>query len=155
MHYQRWKKTGDPGEAETVLYSRGGRCRLEGCPRRSSARGWCNLHYERWRRTGDPGRIEAHEYAGHINRNGYVEIRVGRRTVFQHRFVMEQQLGRPLHRWENVHHRNGRRADNRPENLELWVTRQPQGQRLEDLIAFVVEHYPEQIVALLRERRPD
>lgn len=29
-------------------------CSVDGCERRSSARGWCHMHYERWRRHGDP-----------------------------------------------------------------------------------------------------
>lgn len=52
---------------------------------------------------------------------------------------MERILGRPLLPGENVHHKNGVRHDNRPENLELWVTSQPAGQRVQDKVDFAVE----------------
>jgi len=64
---------------------------------------------------------------------GYVEVKVpegtlgaGRRGKFsagwmlEHRYVIQEMLGRPLERHELVHHINGKRDDNRPENLELW-----------------------------------
>lgn len=52
---------------------------------------------------------------------------------------MEEVLGRHLLPGENVHHKNGVRHDNRTENLELWVTTQPKGQRPEDLLVWAAE----------------
>ena len=46
------------------------------------------------------------------------------RRMLEHRWVMEQMIGRPLRRDEQVHHRNHDRLDNRPENLELVSSRE-------------------------------
>ena len=61
------------------------------------------------------------------------------RYMKEHILVMEAHLGRLLVPGEEIHHRNGVRSDNRLENLELWVTSQPAGQRPEDLVAWAKE----------------
>lgn len=60
--------------------------------------------------------------------------------VREHTIVMEQKIGRYLLPDERVHHLNGVRDDNRPENLELWVAlTQPYGIRVADAVAWAKE----------------
>lgn len=76
--------------------------------------------------------VEPHERK-YITKKGY------RGLIPEHRLVMSRHLGRRLRKGENVHHKNGDRADNRLENLELWSTMQPYGQRIIDKVKWAQE----------------
>lgn len=71
--------------------------------------------------------------------SGYIQEKRDGQWHMQHRLVMEQVLGRPLLPTERVHHKNGSRQDNRPENLELWTgvgssKKDPHGVRVVDKV---------------------
>ncbi len=118
-------------------------CEVKGCerPTRDPGTQWCDLHYARVRRAGEPGEADPYYVRGDggTHSSGYRVVTVDGRRGMEHRFIMEQMLGRFLWPDETVHHKNGDRLDNRPENLELWSKAQPAGQRVEDKIAWAVE----------------
>ena len=69
--------------------------------------------------------------------NGYWRIKVPKGTpgadrngrMLEHRYVMQESLGRALTAREVVHHVNGDRGDNRLENLQLVKAHHGKGQR--------------------------
>lgn len=152
MHYQRSRSHGAPdAPVRERLVAASETCSLDGCDRAHEAKGLCYTHYARLRLNGAAGPsalLRAENGAGHLNRDGYRLIsHAGKFGRQEHRVVMESILGRPLLRHETVHHLNGQRADNRPENLELWSSAQPAGQRVVDKLEWAKE-----IIALYGNR---
>lgn len=126
----------------------GAKCQIDGCERNWHVGEVCLMHYNRFRRNGTYTLVPRHGGESdvlpgfvRVNHAGY--IRLARYNpdgtvdrIMEHRAVMEHNLGRALLAHENVHHVNGDRSDNRVENLELWSSSQPTGQRVEDKLAW-------------------
>lgn len=118
-----------------------GKCSVDGCSRPHSSKGFCHRHYYSEENGYKPKTIgpwsEWYPAGGYMRRTRRTPT--GSESQAQHRVIMEKIIGRELLPNENVHHKNGMRRDNRPENLELWITSQPSGQRPADLVAWANE----------------
>ena len=56
----------------------------------------------------------------------YKKLYINKKVVYEHRYLMEQHLGRKLDRNEQVHHINGDCCDNRIENLQVLTNSEHQ-----------------------------
>ena len=76
-----------------------------------------------------------------LNKGGYVDFCLGNgKWMPEHRYVYEQHTGRPLLKDETIHHINGQKDDNRFENLEIWDTNHPSGQRVVDKLKWARDY---------------
>ena len=139
-HYNKLRKYGDP------LYERPkNKCSIKGCDKKYEGKGFCKKHYDLNRRRGNPmaeplwGKGSYKNGYKLIFKPGYPGAYKSDGRILEHRYIMEQHLGRSLQPHERVHHRNGIRDDNRIENLELWSTSHPPGQRVADKIKWAKE----------------
>ncbi len=99
-------------------------CSIDGCEGVALSRGWCGRHYKRWRKWGDPQRSRPPS-SGYVAANGYRKVHAAGHPVadrwgwaYEHRLIAWGAHG-PFPLSRHVHHRNGDKLDNRPENLEV------------------------------------
>ncbi len=108
------------------------------CNNPSYTKGMCKRCYSYQRRNSQIWSIDVKNRnksgKGSLRKDGYISISIRKKRMLEHTYVMSEHLGRPLIKGEQVHHKNGIRHDNRIENLELWNTSHPSGQRVEDKI---------------------
>jgi hypothetical protein len=77
------------------------------------------MHWQRWRKGNVPLDAPFRNKRGWLHHRGYRWISVDGKDVQEHRWLMEQHLGRKLRSDEAIHHKNHDKADNRLENLEV------------------------------------
>jgi hypothetical protein len=145
-HYKKFKKWGDPLYVYEVKTNF---CAVDTCDKKVDSLGLCDTHAGRFRRRGSAygpfPRAKAVYSKETKTETKYKNYNVKNHpflpdgVMAEHRYVMANMIGRPLFSHENVHHKNGVRHDNRPENLELWTVWQPPGQRVEDKIRWAIE----------------
>lgn len=98
-------------------------CSVDSCHNRVVARNLCDNHYRRMKRNGSPLLHINQEWgnAKTIRADGYIYITRNGKQVMEHRWLMEQSIGRELYDFEVVHHKDGNRENNSLMNLVLMT----------------------------------
>lgn len=143
MHYQRWRKHGDP------LYVRKfpskGKCSIDGCETTGGLRKtWCGKHYKRWYKYGNPNTrflildndkarfdqyVEKTDTCWHwtstVHKDGYAHFKLDGREQYAHRVAYERFIG-PIPEGREVDHTCFVRHCVNPDHLRVTTRKQNQ-----------------------------
>ncbi len=165
FHYNRMRSGRPLLAAKRIIVPRSRQsktCAVPGCKDPNFQTELCRFHYGR-KHNGIP--FDAPRRVSPIGKGrwllptGYITCTVpegtpnsykkgkNRPVMFEHRYVMQEHLGRPLRPGEEVHHKNGIRSENHIGNLELRVGPHGAGISVLDEILYCVSRI-EQLVTL-------
>ena len=117
-HYKRQWRHGNP--TTTLLKMERTKCVVDDCSRLDHSQGYCKLHHLRLTRYGRLDNVKAKSGKGSLTANGYRVLTVNGKRIYEHVYLAEKALGKPLPRKAVVHHMNEKPADNfTPFNLVI------------------------------------
>lgn len=97
------------------------KCKIGYCQRPMFVRGWCKGHYLKWWKYGNPlvNNNKLDNGSGTITKKGYRLITINGKRVYEHRYLLENKIGRKLSKEEHTHHKDHNKLNNLLENLEV------------------------------------
>ena len=108
-------------------------CKVESCENHvgNGDHGFCQMHAQRFRRYGDPHFVTSEETRRLSSRKAnLLRVESVKPTTYrkflgrhEHRVIVEEKIGRPLLSDEHVHHIDGNKHNNHPDNL-IVMTRE-------------------------------
>lgn len=107
---------------------KGVKCSVENCTTQAKDKNMCGKHAQRLRRYGDVNYVTPQRVMSERNRLAQPKFRVLKDTTYkkhfgrhEHRVIAEEKIGRALRPGEIVHHVDGNKHNNSPDNLRVMT----------------------------------